>query len=94
MVDVHQNKSLEERNKTASDLMSELSSKLDEDDNKKKKRSSKSVFYKRCPNTGQRTYFTKRRPPISPTPTTTGRGSSSIQSRTNEKIESCNITGF
>lgn len=51
-----------ERNKTAADLMSELAALLENDEKKKKdkKRSNKSVFFQRCPTTGQRVYFSKR----------------------------------
>ena len=53
----------EKRNKTAADLMSELAALLDKDEKEKKekKRSNKSVFFERCPTTGERVYFSKCR---------------------------------
>ncbi|XP_028397287.1 uncharacterized protein LOC114521080 isoform X2 [Dendronephthya gigantea] len=51
------------KDKTAAELMSELAALLDKDEKEKKekKRSNKSVFFERCPTTGERVYFSKRR---------------------------------
>ena len=57
-----ENSSATRRDKTAADLMSELAALLENDEKKEKerKRSNKSVFFQRCPRTGQRVYFSQR----------------------------------
>ncbi|XP_028403336.1 uncharacterized protein LOC114526041 [Dendronephthya gigantea] len=54
---------VKKKDKTAAELMSELAALLDKDEKEKKekKRSNKSVFFERCPTTGERVYFSKRR---------------------------------
>ncbi|XP_028408830.1 uncharacterized protein LOC114531422 [Dendronephthya gigantea] len=54
---------VKKKDKTVAELMSELAALLDKDEKEKKekKRSNKSVFFERCPTTGERVYFSKRR---------------------------------